>query len=161
MFLLKVTYGFLVRWNWDIHLTDPSLAVANTCSFLSHTLGTDHLFPSTVENDLGPPRHWTGPDWATKGKNAISRLTVGHYVFCCDNGNLVEPFLGAAYKLEETERAHILTHLSPTFSPSPPPIFWLPLSTPFQITIKKKSGLTSCHCPFYTLQVLFQRRSFP
>lgn len=42
------------------------------------------------------------------------------------------------------------------------PLFCLPLSTSVQIKKKKnKSSLTSCHCPFYTLQVLFQRRSLP
>lgn len=84
-------------------------------------------------------------------------------MFCRDNGNLVEPVLGAAYKLEETERAHTLAHLLPTFSPSPPPQFFgCNFQPPFRLEFFfLKSSLTSCRCPFYTLQVLFQRRSLP
>lgn len=145
--------------NWDVRLSDPSRTPPRT------------LVPFCVP-DISrgrptwyswPPRYWVEPDWATKGKNTISRLTVGQYRFCYDYGNLVERFQGATHKLQGNRgRAARLTSLQASLAlpPSLPP-FCLPLST--------SVSLTSCHClsvclslsPFYTLQVLFQRRSLP
>lgn len=41
------------RGNWDIHLADPSCQRLFYSFSAPLTLGTDSLFPSTVENDLG------------------------------------------------------------------------------------------------------------
>lgn len=60
------------------------------------------------------------------------------------------------------ESTHPDSPLANLFSLSSPPVFRLQLSTLVRIRIFfLKSSLTSCRCPFYTLQVLFQRRSLP
>lgn len=65
---------------------------------------------------------WIQADWATKGKNTTSRLTVEQYGFCYDYGNLVERFQGATHKLQRKQGGHgvWLTSPQPHLTPTPP-----------------------------------------